>query len=211
MGLNFRKSIGLGKGFKMNISKSGVGFSAGSKGLRMSTSSKGTRLSVGYGGVRYTSKISGVKKRKRDESEMTVFDVFVGSLILFILSTFLKIKNINLFGVTSWFIGVSFFIGIISFFELRLRKKASNSDIVLEQEISDDIKENKFSTLENEILTKIKSNGTKGMLQTELIDSYFKGSPSKSTIYENIKKMELDNKIERIKSGRTYKIYIKYI
>lgn len=146
MGFDFRKSIGLRKGFRMNISKSGVGYSVGSKGLRMSASStKGTRLSAGHAGVRYTTKINSTKKRKKEEREMTVFDVFVSSLVLFILSAFLKIKNINLFGMTSWFMGISFFVSIISFFELRLRKKTSNNDAILEQETPDDAKENQIT------------------------------------------------------------------
>ena len=41
MGLRFRKSIKLGGGFRLNLSKSGVGYSWGTKGFRISKSAKG--------------------------------------------------------------------------------------------------------------------------------------------------------------------------
>ena len=41
MGLRFRKSIGLGHGFRINISKSGVGYSWGVRGFRVTKTSTG--------------------------------------------------------------------------------------------------------------------------------------------------------------------------
>ncbi|WP_297378513.1 DUF4236 domain-containing protein, partial [Anaerococcus sp.] len=35
MGIRFRKSINLGKGFRINMSKTGLGFSWGGKGFRL--------------------------------------------------------------------------------------------------------------------------------------------------------------------------------
>jgi hypothetical protein len=34
MGFRFRKSINLGGGFRVNLSKSGIGYSFGTKGMR---------------------------------------------------------------------------------------------------------------------------------------------------------------------------------
>lgn len=52
MGLRFRKSISLGKGVRVNISKSGIGMSAGVKGARIGLSSrKGTYVSGGIPGT----------------------------------------------------------------------------------------------------------------------------------------------------------------
>ena len=51
MGLRFRKSINLGGGFKINLSKSGIGYSWGGKGYRVTKKAKG--------GFRSTSSISG--------------------------------------------------------------------------------------------------------------------------------------------------------
>ena len=66
MGLNFRKSITICKGVKLNLSKSGVGVSVGTKGARVSMNSKGqTRATVGIPGtgVYYTKTISRKSKK----------------------------------------------------------------------------------------------------------------------------------------------------
>ena len=64
MGLNFRKSISLGKGLKLNLSKSGPSVSFGKTGLRQSINLKGqTRTTVGIPGTGiYYTKSSNVKK-----------------------------------------------------------------------------------------------------------------------------------------------------
>lgn len=51
MGLRFRKSISLGKGARINLSKSGIGMSVGVKGARVGFNSKGTYTSVGIPGT----------------------------------------------------------------------------------------------------------------------------------------------------------------
>lgn len=65
MGFGFRKSIRLGKGVRLNLSKSGVGISAGVKGFRVSTGPKGSRVttSIPGTGIYYSEKIGGKKKR----------------------------------------------------------------------------------------------------------------------------------------------------
>lgn len=45
MGFNFRKSVGVGP-FRLNISKSGIGYSVGTKGFRTGVSSKGRKYST---------------------------------------------------------------------------------------------------------------------------------------------------------------------
>ena len=42
MGVRFRKSINLGGGFRINVSKSGVGYSWGTKGVRFTKTARGT-------------------------------------------------------------------------------------------------------------------------------------------------------------------------
>ena len=56
MGLNFRKSVNLGSGIRLNFSKSGVGISGGVKGFRISSNSRGKRVyaSVPGTGLYYT-------------------------------------------------------------------------------------------------------------------------------------------------------------
>lgn len=57
MGFRYRKSINLGGGFRINISKSGVGYSWGVKGYRITKTAKGTireTYSIPGTGVSYT-------------------------------------------------------------------------------------------------------------------------------------------------------------
>lgn len=52
MGLRYRKSVNLGHGFRVNISKSGIGASWGGKGFRVTKTAKGsTRFTVGIPGT----------------------------------------------------------------------------------------------------------------------------------------------------------------
>lgn len=51
MGLRVRKSINLGGGVRLNLSKSGIGISAGVKGARVSIGPRGIRTSVGIPGT----------------------------------------------------------------------------------------------------------------------------------------------------------------
>lgn len=65
MGFRFRKSINLGGGFRVNLSKSGVGYSWGTKGVRFTKTAKGkkrTTLSVPGTGISYVSEESSRKK-----------------------------------------------------------------------------------------------------------------------------------------------------
>lgn len=63
MGLNFRKSISLGNGLKLNLSKSGPSLSFGKSGMRQSINMKGqARTTVGIPGTGvYYTKTSNVK------------------------------------------------------------------------------------------------------------------------------------------------------
>jgi TolA-binding protein len=51
LGLRFRKSISLGKGVRLNFSKSGVGVSAGVKGYRVGVGPRGVRKTVSIPGT----------------------------------------------------------------------------------------------------------------------------------------------------------------
>lgn len=44
MGWGYRKSIRLGKGVRLNVSKRGIGVSAGVKGFRVGTGPSGSRI-----------------------------------------------------------------------------------------------------------------------------------------------------------------------
>ena len=69
MGFRFRKSINLGGGFKVNLSKSGVGYSWGTKGVRYTKTASGkkrTTLSIPGTGISYVSE-SGSKKKAQNQ------------------------------------------------------------------------------------------------------------------------------------------------
>lgn len=60
MGLRFRKSINLGGGFRINISKSGIGYSWGVKGFRVTKTAKGkikTTTTIPGMGISYSKEV----------------------------------------------------------------------------------------------------------------------------------------------------------
>ena len=67
MGLRFRKSINLGGGFRINLSKSGVGYSWGTKGGRVTKKAGGggrATASIPGTGISYTKDYGGKGKRR---------------------------------------------------------------------------------------------------------------------------------------------------
>lgn len=70
MGVRFRKSVNLGGGFRVNVSKSGIGYSRGTKGYRYTKTAKGSSrrtYSIPGTGLSYVSE-SGRSKRPSSES-----------------------------------------------------------------------------------------------------------------------------------------------
>lgn len=70
MGFRFHKSIGLGKFLRLNISKSGIGFSAGIPGLRLSTGPQGAYFTAGLPGtgLSFRKKLNTVAKSDRSSA-----------------------------------------------------------------------------------------------------------------------------------------------
>ena len=67
MGFRYRKSINLGGGFRINLSKSGVGYSWGTKGYRVTRTAKGTTrrtYSIPGTGLSYTDESGGRNNRQ---------------------------------------------------------------------------------------------------------------------------------------------------
>jgi tetratricopeptide (TPR) repeat protein len=64
MGLRFGKSIRLGKHVRLNISRSGIGFSVGVRGFRISTGPRGTRATASLPGtgLSYVKQLSSPKR-----------------------------------------------------------------------------------------------------------------------------------------------------
>src|SRR5579883_2128588 len=71
MGLYLRRRIKLGGGIAFNLSKSGIGVSAGVKGFRVSTGPRGTQINAGRHGVYYRKSIGTRKRRQARASGST--------------------------------------------------------------------------------------------------------------------------------------------
>ena len=71
MGLRFRKSINLGGGFRINLSKSGIGYSWGTKGFRATRTSRGTTrrtYSLPGTGISYVSESGGSNRNRQNNT-----------------------------------------------------------------------------------------------------------------------------------------------
>jgi uncharacterized membrane-anchored protein YhcB (DUF1043 family) len=68
MGWSYRKSFGSGP-FRINLSKSGVSFSAGVKGARVNIGPRGTYVNLSSHGISYRHKISGGQLRPQPHYE----------------------------------------------------------------------------------------------------------------------------------------------
>ncbi len=72
MGFNFRKTINLGNGFKINLSKSGIGYSFGVPGVRYSQSATGKKkmtYSIPGTGISYSNDISSKKRKTKQKAD----------------------------------------------------------------------------------------------------------------------------------------------
>lgn len=77
MGFRLRKSIGLGAGFRLNVSRRGVGLSGGVRGARVSVNSKGrvTRtLSVPGTGISHVTTLGGPMSNPTEQVQPPVWD-----------------------------------------------------------------------------------------------------------------------------------------
>ena len=78
MGFYIRKSFGAGP-FRMNLSKGGLGFSAGVKGLRVGTGSRGRYLHAGRNGLYYRKSFG--KNRRSSAAGVS----FLGLVMAFVM------------------------------------------------------------------------------------------------------------------------------
>ena len=114
MGLNFRKSINLGKGVKLNVGKKSVGVSAGVKGARVSMNSSGRKtatFSLPGTGLSYSVNLNKLGKKKstkkssssKEQSNETQTSINV-NLILVIIILILILVIMGAF--YAWFRGI---------------------------------------------------------------------------------------------------------
>ena len=72
MGFSFKKSKNFG-GFKVNLSKSGIGFSTGVKGFRVSAGPNGVNLNAGRNGRYYRKKLSTSDENVEDDENVETY------------------------------------------------------------------------------------------------------------------------------------------
>jgi len=70
MGWSFRKSIKLGGGLRLNLSKFGIGISGGVRGARLSVGPRGARIYGGRGPFRYQKQVSGDPRATGSDGSM---------------------------------------------------------------------------------------------------------------------------------------------
>ena len=117
MGLNFRKSINLGKGFKLNIGKGSVGISGDVKGARVSVNSKGRKtatFSIPGTGISYrvnlnnlfkgnTSKKKGADEKDNDNDNEDGTTININLVLVLIIIILLAVIGVAAF---AWFNGL---------------------------------------------------------------------------------------------------------
>lgn len=131
MGWRYRKSVNLGKHFRVNFSKSGIGWSAGGKGFRYTKKANGgtrTTSSIPGTGISYTNDYSAKNKsttrsrsdankivpnpKKPHKNWLTAIAIILIIILLFTLNLF------NLFA----FIGL-FYVLYIALYKFVLKRK----------------------------------------------------------------------------------------
>ena len=94
MGLNFRKSINLGKGVKLNIGKKSVGVSAGVKGARVSMNSSGQKTAtfiIPGTGLSYTMNLGKKKNSKKKSTDETTNGININLVLVIIILVLLVV------------------------------------------------------------------------------------------------------------------------
>lgn len=171
MGWRYRKSINLGGGFRVNLSKSGIGYSWGFPGYRHTYSSNGSErrtVSIPGTGISY---VESTKNRKNNSNNSGNFynynqdtKLITGNTTYYennnilnmgkgdeILKQINKLRNIDLLANISLILIVLFPIGIL--LKILILKKWK-LDLTYEM---DDINQKKFDSL-NEFLVELKNN-----------------------------------------------------
>lgn len=100
MGLRFRKSINLGKIFRINLSRSGIGYSWGVKGFRSTRTSTGKKrntFSIPGTGISYVKELKENNTKTNDESrgnemkkKKKIVPIILGFLVLAVIGNLTK-------------------------------------------------------------------------------------------------------------------------
>lgn len=113
MGVRFRKSINLGGGFRINVSKSGVGYSWGTKGFRITKTAKGTTrktYSIPRTGISYVSESKKTinSKAASNNNEFVGISSGILAIIIALISLFANYIGFNLIALIGFFLAGAF-------------------------------------------------------------------------------------------------------
>lgn len=109
MGFKYRKSINLGGGFRINVSKSGVGYSWGTKGFRITKTAKGTTrrtYSIPRTGISYVSESRKTINSKAASKNNEIDGISSGilAIIIALISLFANYIGLNLIASIGFFL-----------------------------------------------------------------------------------------------------------
>ena len=140
MGLRFRKTINLGGGARINISKSGIGGSVGVKGARITKTADGkTRktFSVPGTGVSHISETSNKKGRPIQDTPVTlpnkvlstIFKLMGALMIVFSCLLSLAIPPIGIMGIVFGIV----LVVLGGYYKKKERKEEVNEDVSIKE------------------------------------------------------------------------------
>ncbi len=85
---SYSKSYRVGKAFRINVSKRGVGYSFGVKGFRISSGPRGRYLNAGRGGFRYRQKLNSTPVNLSNQRQGNGQGVgCLGAIVIFVVIT----------------------------------------------------------------------------------------------------------------------------
>lgn len=124
MGFRFRKSVNLGGGFRVNLSKSGVGYSWGTKGLRITKTAKGksrVTASIPGTGISYSTEsgqkvnfqTAGTTTQKKAESSKEPVPYKMPLVLKLIIAAISFSIGISYYLIHGYSIGTSIISGIL--------------------------------------------------------------------------------------------------
>lgn len=188
MGYRFRKSINLGGGFKINLSKSGIGYSWGIPGLRYTKLANGRErhtYSIPGTGISYVEDVSSGKRHQNntqntqasvniieekvsntDLEENPDYDDFIKSINEF-CSKDMGIKiTIILLSIVLWFVFVKSIVIIMGLITLGIYLIYRNSKMLISVEYDFDAENEKFYETMNKFFNTLASSNKLWLIES---------------------------------------------
>lgn len=105
MGVRFRKSINLGEGFSINVSKSGIGYSWGNKRIQTKGTTRRT-YSIPRTGISYVSESRKTINSKAASKNNEIDGITLGilAIIIALISLFANYIGLNLIATIGFFL-----------------------------------------------------------------------------------------------------------